>query len=126
MNTHSHAATQFPALLRRWREKNGYSQQQAASVLGVSQGSVGQWESGRRSPTLDAATMPGIIRIFQECGLVSGPVEMPEGISLQEVESMVLSEVRAVFKQAREKSSPTPTKQTAKKATKQTAKKKPD
>lgn len=38
--------------LKLYRVRNGLSQADLASQLGVAQNSVSQWESGKRSPTL--------------------------------------------------------------------------
>lgn len=38
-----------------WRQAKGYSQQEAAEVVGVSQASWSNWETGRKRPDLRAA-----------------------------------------------------------------------
>ena len=40
----------FAKLLRKWRERNGYSQRDAAEVLKVSKRSLENWEQERAMP----------------------------------------------------------------------------
>ena len=40
----------FAQLLRKWRERNGYSQSDAAEVLKVSKRSLENWEQERAMP----------------------------------------------------------------------------
>lgn len=40
----------FAQLLRKWRERNGYSQRDAAEVLKVSKRSLENWEQERAMP----------------------------------------------------------------------------
>ena len=42
--------TTFAQLLRKWREKNNYSQRDAAEVLKVSKRSLENWEQERTMP----------------------------------------------------------------------------
>ena len=42
--------TSFAQLLRKWREKNNYSQRDAAEVLKVSRRSLENWEQERAMP----------------------------------------------------------------------------
>lgn len=46
--------------IRRLREANGYSQLEFAMALGVTQGAVSHWETGRRKPDID-----DLVRIAQ-------------------------------------------------------------
>ena len=39
--------------IRLFREKEGMSQRELASAIGVSQAAVAQWEAGTAEPTLD-------------------------------------------------------------------------
>lgn len=34
--------------LKKWREKNGYTQQELGAMLGVHWGTVNRWENGKR------------------------------------------------------------------------------
>lgn len=43
----------FKLRLKDLREEKGVSQQQLANILGISQGSVGNWESGIREPNFE-------------------------------------------------------------------------
>ena len=36
--------------LKNYRERNGFSQQTLANILGVSKGCISRWENGERSP----------------------------------------------------------------------------
>ena len=38
-----------PDELRKWREKNGYTQDELADILGVAMFSVSRWETGTRA-----------------------------------------------------------------------------
>ncbi len=40
-------------LLRKWREREGISQQRAAALLGLNQSSVSDYESGNQTPRID-------------------------------------------------------------------------
>lgn len=44
----------FSETVKTLRKTNGLSQGQLASVLGVSQSTVGMWETGRRQPDIQA------------------------------------------------------------------------
>jgi transcriptional regulator with XRE-family HTH domain len=99
-STSSRSDSPVGKMLRRWREDKGLTQEQAADILGIGRGALAQWESGRRAPILDAKTLPGFLRVFQESGLVSGPVQMPEGMSMEEMETRVTQLVRAAVGQA--------------------------
>ena len=44
----------FPEELHRLRHERGLSQSELASALGVSQASIGYWEKGQRTPSIDA------------------------------------------------------------------------
>ncbi len=48
--------------LRELRRKNGYTQSDLATILGVSQSTVGNWEAGIRRPNID--TLERITRLF--------------------------------------------------------------
>ena len=39
--------------IRRLREERGFSQQELAQALGVTQGAVSHWENGLRKPDID-------------------------------------------------------------------------
>jgi DNA-binding transcriptional regulator YiaG len=53
----------FAKLLRKWREKNQYSQRDAAEVLMVSKRSLENWEQERAMPQgFGLQAMLGIIR----------------------------------------------------------------
>jgi transcriptional regulator with XRE-family HTH domain len=39
--------------IRRLREERGFSQQELAQALGVTQGAVSHWENGVRKPDID-------------------------------------------------------------------------
>jgi len=41
--------------LAEWRRTKGYSQSQAAALVGASQAAWSTWESGRKRPDLEAA-----------------------------------------------------------------------
>ncbi len=43
----------FALKLKELREKKGYSQQLLANKLGISQSTVGMWESGKREPNFE-------------------------------------------------------------------------
>ena len=43
------------ALLRKWRTKHGLTFTAAAAMLGVSQATVSDWESGKKVPKLASA-----------------------------------------------------------------------
>lgn len=40
--------------IRYWRTRRGLTQKQVASMIGVDHSSLSYWESGRRTPRLDA------------------------------------------------------------------------
>lgn len=42
-------------LLRSWIERSGRNQKQAAEYLGISEGFLSQWLSGKRRPSLEVA-----------------------------------------------------------------------
>lgn len=44
----------FPEELHRLRYERGLSQKELADALGVSQASIGYWEKGQRTPSIDA------------------------------------------------------------------------
>ena len=46
--------------IRRLREEKGFSQLEFAMALGVTQGAVSHWETGRRKPDID-----DLVRIAQ-------------------------------------------------------------
>ena len=53
----------FAKLLRKWRERNGYSQRDAALVLKVSKRSLENWEQERAMPQgFGLQAMLGIIQ----------------------------------------------------------------
>ena len=54
-------------LIREARLRSGLSQQELADRLGTSQPVIARWESGRRSPTVDA-----LVRAVRACGLDVG------------------------------------------------------
>lgn len=45
----------FSERLKKLREKNGISQAELAKILGLSQGAVGNWESGKREPNFETS-----------------------------------------------------------------------
>ncbi len=45
----------FGERLKKLREKNGISQAELARKLGLSQGAVGNWESGKREPNFETS-----------------------------------------------------------------------
>ncbi len=46
---HWYNSTMKPEELRKWREKNGYTQSELAGILGVAMMSVCRWEIGMRA-----------------------------------------------------------------------------
>lgn len=52
-----------PALLKRWRQRHGFSQEQAAGRLGVTAAAVCDWESGKKTPN-----STNMMRIHSESG----------------------------------------------------------
>jgi transcriptional regulator with XRE-family HTH domain len=89
-------------LIRRWRESQGLSQEQAALIFGVTRSGLTQWENGRRAPVMNETTLPGLLRMLQESGKISVAV-LPEGATLSEIESRVLEAVREEFRAAKAK-----------------------
>jgi len=49
-----------PNELKTWREQNGYSQQELAAILGVTNICISRWENGAR-------TIPSFLYLALEC-----------------------------------------------------------
>lgn len=68
----------FPIRLKELREESGYASQQAfANAFGVAQSTVGGWESGSRTPTLEVTKqLAQFFRVSTDylCGNVNDPV----------------------------------------------------
>lgn len=59
--------------IRQTREQQGLSQKRLAELLGVSQPTVSDWESGRKNPTLDNLTKIAELLGCSVDSLVFGP-----------------------------------------------------
>lgn len=59
----------FAQLLRKWRERNGYSQRDAAEVLNVPKASLQNWEQERAMPqAFGLQAMIEVIRVKRKKG----------------------------------------------------------
>lgn len=50
-----------PALLKRWRQSEGLSQEDAAEKVGVHQNTWSDWETGQKTPTTPRAIRLAVI-----------------------------------------------------------------